>query len=85
MTRGPYQIFATTRNAASVLNLFTSRSRSTTKRTATDCTRPAESDGFTFFHNTGDSSKPTKRSKNAAGLLCVYQIVINGTRVIYCP
>ena len=39
-----------------------SRSRSTSSRTATLCTRPADSDGRTFFHSTGDSSKPTRRS-----------------------
>ncbi len=30
-----------------------SRSRSTTSRVATLCTRPAESFGMTFFHRTG--------------------------------
>ena len=39
-----------------------SRSRSTSSHTATLCTRPADSDGRTFFHSTGDSSKPTRRS-----------------------
>jgi hypothetical protein len=33
-----------------------SRSRSTTIRVATDCTRPAESLGSTFFHSTGLTS-----------------------------
>ena len=33
-----------------------SRSRCTTMRTATLCTRPAESWGITFFHSTGDTS-----------------------------
>ena len=32
------------------------RSRSTTRRTAADWTRPAESFGFTFFHRTGETS-----------------------------
>ena len=32
-----------------------SRSRSTTMRTATLWTRPADSWGITFFHNTGDT------------------------------
>jgi len=32
------------------------RSRSTTIRVATDCTRPAESRGMTFFHRTGETS-----------------------------
>ncbi len=35
-----------------------SRSRSTTRRVATDCTRPADSFGMTFFHSTGETSKP---------------------------
>ena len=46
----------------SLTKAFTSRSRSTIKRTATDCTRPAERAGFTFLHKTGDNSKPTIRS-----------------------
>ncbi len=33
-----------------------SRSRSTTRRVATDWTRPAESLGMTFFHSTGETS-----------------------------
>ena len=33
-----------------------SRSRSTTRRVATDCTRPADSLGMTFFHRTGETS-----------------------------
>ena len=32
------------------------RSRSTTIRVATDCTRPADSLGSTFFHSTGETS-----------------------------
>ena len=54
---------AVTRYEASLLKACISRSRSTISRTATDCTRPAESAGFTFFHSTGESSKPTMRSK----------------------
>ena len=38
------------------------RSRSTMSRTVTLCTRPADREGRTFFHSTGDSSYPTKRS-----------------------
>ena len=53
---------AVTRYHDSLTNAFTSRSRSTIKRTATDCTRPAERAGLTFRHNTGESSKPTMRS-----------------------
>ena len=33
-----------------------SRSRSTTRRVATDCTRPAERRGSTFFQSTGETS-----------------------------
>ena len=58
----PLPKMATILNAASDLNLLISRSLSTISLTATDCTRPAESDGFTFFHNTGESSKPTNLS-----------------------
>ena len=53
---------AVTRYHDSLTNAFTSRSRSTTKRTATDWTRPADRAGFTLRHNTGESSKPTIRS-----------------------
>ncbi len=37
-------------------NAMRSRSRSTTMRVATLCTRPADSRGITFFHRTGDTS-----------------------------
>ena len=53
---------ATTRYAASGWNVCISRSRSTIRRTATDCTRPAESEGLIFFQRMGDSLKPTMRS-----------------------
>ena len=33
-----------------------SRSRSTITRVATDCTRPADRRGMTFFHSTGETS-----------------------------
>ena len=39
-----------------VRNAIRSRSRSTTSRTATDWTRPADSCGMTFFHSTGETS-----------------------------
>src|SRR5690554_3562528 len=54
---------ASTRNEPVVSKFSISRSRSTIKRTATDCTRPAERPPLTFFHNTGESSYPTNRSK----------------------
>ena len=37
-------------------NAIRSRSRVTTTRVATDCTRPADSFGMTFFHRTGLTS-----------------------------
>ena len=43
-------------------NAIRSRSRSTTSRVATDCTRPADSLGMTFFHSTGETSYPYSRS-----------------------
>ena len=43
-------------------NAIRSRSRSTTSRMATDCTRPADSRGMTFFHSTGETSYPYSRS-----------------------
>lgn len=44
-------------------NAIRSRSRSTTSRVATDCTRPADSFGMTFFQSTGETSKPYRRSR----------------------
>src|SRR3989344_5903592 len=44
-------------------NALISRSRSTINRSATDCTRPAESPGCTLRHKSGDSAYPTSRSK----------------------
>ena len=40
-----------------------SRSRSTSRRTATDCTRPAERPGLIFFHRSGETLYPTRRSR----------------------
>ncbi len=37
-------------------NSMRSRSRSTTSRVATDCTRPADRRGITFFQSTGETS-----------------------------
>ncbi len=39
-----------------VRNAIRSRSRATTRRVATDWTRPADSRGMTFFHSTGETS-----------------------------
>ena len=41
---------------AAETNSIRSRSRSTTSRVATDCTRPADSRGITFFQSTGETS-----------------------------
>ena len=43
-------------------NASISVSRSTTRRTATDCTRPAESPARTLRHSSGESRYPTRRS-----------------------
>ena len=43
--------------------LVISRSRSTSKRTAGDCTRPADLPPGTLRQTTGLSSKPTRRSR----------------------
>ncbi len=40
-----------------------SRSRSTIRRTATDCTRPAERPRAILAHSSGESMKPTTRSR----------------------
>ncbi len=49
---------------SSLVNCSISRSRSTTRRVATDCTRPAESQRReSFCHNNGDNLYPTKRSR----------------------
>ena len=41
---------------AAETNAIRSRSRCTMIRVATDCTRPADSFGMTFFHSTGETS-----------------------------
>ena len=53
----------TTRNVDLAVWASISRSRSTTMRTPTLCTRPALREGRIFRHNTGLNSNPTKRSK----------------------
>ena len=39
---------------SAVRNRIRARSRSTNSRVATDCTRPADNLGMTFFHSTGE-------------------------------
>ena len=53
---------AVTLNDGSLRNAAISLSLSTMSLTATDCTLPADSAGFTFFQSTGESSNPTIRS-----------------------
>ena len=60
---------------SSGINALISRSRSTSKRTATDCTRPAESPRATFAHSKGDTIKPTTRSKKRR-VCCAYTISV---------
>ncbi|MNX89337.1 hypothetical protein D3C86_1213450 [compost metagenome] len=67
----PVENSAVILKAAAALNLFTSRSLSTIKRTATDCTRPADREGLIFFQSTGESSKPTNRSSTRLAC-CAY-------------
>ena len=45
---------------SSVLKASISASRSHTRRSATDCTRPAERAPGSLRHSTGDSVKPTR-------------------------
>ena len=59
-----------------------SRSRSTSSRTATLCTRPADSDGRTFFHSTGDSSKPTRRSSTRRACWALTRFMSDRPRVL---
>ena len=47
---------ATMSQYAALRNAMRSRSRCTMIRVATDCTRPADSFGATFFHSTGLTS-----------------------------
>ena len=54
---------AVTRNCALLAKSRISRSRSTSKRTAGLCTRPADLPPGTLRHTTGLSSKPTMRSR----------------------
>ena len=50
----PRAVTAARSHQADEIKAIRSRSFSTIKRVATDCTRPAEIRGITFFHNTGD-------------------------------
>ena len=54
---------ANTSQYSSGTNLRISASRSAIKRTATDCTRPADKPRATFAHNSGLTMKPTTRSR----------------------
>ncbi|CAB4725147.1 unannotated protein [freshwater metagenome] len=50
----PSAVTAARSHHADEIKAMRSRSFSTIKRVATDCTRPAEMRGITFFHSTGD-------------------------------
>ena len=56
MASAPASICAAMSQYDAETNAMRSRSRATTMRVATDCTRPAESFGMTFFHSTGETS-----------------------------
>ena len=51
----PRSVFALRSHQEDEINAMRSRSFSTIRRVATDCTRPAEIRGITFFHKTGES------------------------------
>ena len=51
-------------------------------RVATDCTRPADSFGATFFHSTGADLVAVQPVQDAAGLLRVDQVVVQVARVL---
>ncbi len=57
-------VLAKTSQNSSGTNARISRSRSTSKLTATDCTLPAESPRAILAHNKGESMNPTTRSRN---------------------
>ena len=59
----PGSHWAARSHQAEEIKAMRSRSRSTINLVATDCTRPAEILGITFFHNTGESRYPYSRSK----------------------
>ena len=60
-----------------------SSSRSTTRRMATDCTRPADRPRRIFFHSSGAELIAHDAVQNAAGLLGVHQILIDGPGVVH--
>src|SRR5665213_3676288 len=56
----PDETSASTVQYSWVRNASISSSRSTTSRSATDCTRPAEREPGSLRHRTGDRVKPTR-------------------------
>ncbi len=56
----PAETSASTVQYSWVRNFSISISRSTTSRSATDCTRPAEREPGSLRHSTGESVKPTR-------------------------
>jgi hypothetical protein len=61
---GAVALVATTSQYGARTNRIRSCSRSTTRRTAGLCTRPADSPGLTRRHRTGDTSYPYRRSRS---------------------
>ena len=57
-------------------NAIRARSRSTTRRVATDCTRPADSPDSTFFHRTGRDLEAEQSVHQAASLLRVDEVLV---------
>lgn len=51
--------------------------------TATDCTRPAESDGLTFRHKIGERLEAHKTVQHTACLLCVGQVHVQSAGLFY--
>ena len=58
----PASHWAVRSHQAEEMKAIRSRSRSTINRVATDCTRPAEMRGITFFQSTGERRYPKRRS-----------------------
>src|SRR5574344_1830671 len=65
---------AVTRYCAVLLNCALSRSRSTIRRTATDCTRPADKPVVTYYS-----------IQHTARLLCIHKVVIDVPRLLNSP
>ena len=78
---GPASKIASRSQYEALRKAMRSRSRSTISRVATDCTRPADNRGMTFFHSTGRDLVAVQTIKDAPGLLGVDQILVKITGV----